>query len=84
MAVRTAGRCQRVANRVATPSGSPIVLKARGPRKREMQKRQTRDKKIVVQRGSLTTRRFTTRGVKNTQRGPKNMLYIGYFIIVNG
>ena len=40
MAVRTAGRCRRAASWVATPSWSPIVLKARGRRKRETKKRQ--------------------------------------------
>ena len=32
MAVKTAGRCRRVAKWVATPSESPIVLKAHGRR----------------------------------------------------
>ena len=55
---------------MAIPSGSPIVLKARGRRKRETQRRHTIDEKIVVQLGSLTTCRFTTRGLKNTKRAP--------------
>ena len=57
MAVRTTGCCNRAASWVATPSWSPIVLKARG---------KVKDKKVVPQLGSLTTCKFTTRGLKNT------------------
>ena len=72
MAVKTAGRCRRAASWVATPSWSPIVLRARGRKKGKTQKRQTKHKKCVAQLGSLTTCRFTTRGLKNTQKRAKS------------
>ena len=66
MAVRAVGRCRRAANWVATQSESPTVLRAWGRRKKGTQKRQRRNKKVVVQLGSLATCMFTIRGLKNT------------------
>ena len=60
MAVRTAGRCRRVTNYVATRAWSPIVRKGKGEGKGRDGSVQRECKKAVAQLGSLNTCRYTT------------------------